>query len=288
MGHRLKRKIYALSLVAGLLTGCLYGGAAIAQDAWRYPSAEVVSVSEDMTVANRELMLGAMKRANTLVRPEASRFVQGTRISTTYLVPSEQRPDVVASYYESLMTRTGTILFSCRGLSCGSATDWANGVFRESILYGPDQDQRYFIAEEADKIRMVYIGLRPTRKLYVNVTVINTGSVAGAFASLAEQLVRDGRYIVDESKLSAELDTIAEWTASQNTYRFAVVVHERKRRGETVAEAVSRTTSRAEQLKRQLIDRGVSQTRIEAYGVGPLAPIDQTNRDRVELVLISQ
>ena len=288
MGDRLKRTTCAVSRLGYLTIGLLYAGMVFADDTWRYPSAEVVRVSEDMTVASHELMLGAMRRNNTLVTPEASRFVQGTRVSTTYFVPSEQRPDVVASYYESLLTKDGTMLFSCRGRSCGSSNDWANGVFDESILYGPDQDQRYFIAEAGDTIRMVYIGLRGTRKLYVNVTEIDTGNAVGSFANLAEQLIRDGRYVVDESRLSAELDTIAEWTASQDTYRFAVVVHERKRRGETVREAVSRTTEKAEGLMTELVGRGVSSTRIEAYGVGPLSPIDQANIDRVELVLISQ
>ena len=276
------------SQIGWLLLGLLVGSSVAANDSWRYPSAEVVSVTEDMAVANRELMLGAMKRTNTIVKPEVSRFIKGTRTSTTYFVPSEQRPDVVASYYESLLTEKGTMLFSCDGRSCGSSNDWANGVFGESILYGPDQDQRYFIAEEGDTIRMVYIGLRGTRKLYVNVTVIDAGGDTSSFASLAAKLVRDGRYLVDESRLSQELDIIAEWTVSQDTYRFAVVVHERKRRGETVGEAVRRTTARAEELTMKLVDRGVSPTRIEAYGIGPLAPIDQATIDRVELVLISQ
>ncbi|MAV26820.1 MAG: hypothetical protein CMQ05_12015 [Gammaproteobacteria bacterium] len=288
MGDRLKKRTFVASRIGCLFIGFLHSGLALTDDAWRYPSAEVVSVSEDMTVASHELMLGAMRRNNTLVIPEDSRFAQGTRVATTYFIPSEQRPDVVASYYDSLLTRDGTVLFSCSGRSCGSSNDWANGVFGESILYGPDQDQRYFIAEDDDTIRMVYIGLRGTRKLYVNVTEINTGNAVGSFANLAEQLIHDGRYVVDESRLSVELDTIAEWTASQNAYRFAVVVHERKRRGETVREAVSRTTTKAEQLMTQLVDRGVSSTRIEAYGVGPLSPIDQATIDRVELVLISQ
>ena len=165
MGDRLKRTTRAVNRLGHLTIGLLYAGMVFADDTWRYPSAEVVRVSEDMTVASHELMLGAMRRNNTLVTPEASRFVQGTRVSTTYFVPSEQRPDVVASYYESLLTKDGTMLFSCRGRSCGSSNDWANGVFDESILYGPDQDQRYFIAEAGDTIRMVYIGLRGTRKL---------------------------------------------------------------------------------------------------------------------------
>ena len=35
------------------------------------------------------------------------------------------------------------LLFSCEGRSCGQGVQWANRVFRERVLYGRDDLQRY-------------------------------------------------------------------------------------------------------------------------------------------------
>jgi hypothetical protein len=256
----------------------------------QYPRSELVQSVEGKEIAKHEIMLGALKKTAGFVQADRSEFVVGRRISSTWLVPDEERTDVVASFFRSRLEPLGKVLFECKGYECGSSNYWANNVFSRAILYGPEQYQRYFVTKiERDATYYVatYIALRGTRKLYAHTDIIVTDKQAQGGALILATLVAKGRVVIDTLTGTQIVDDVAEAMTLDPALRIGVVGHARKLRGESVAQAVARSEQNARVVVSQVIAQGINLSRIEAYGVGPLSPMDREIVDRLELVLIS-
>ncbi|MEX2328020.1 MAG: DUF4892 domain-containing protein, partial [Pseudomonadales bacterium] len=197
----------------------------------------------------------------------------------------------VGDFYRERMEALGEILFECKGYRCGSSNYWANSVFGRSILYGPAQYQHYFLTEivsDTTYYVATYVALRGTREIYVHLDVVaEKASTTIDGARIVAALESKGRFVIDAGDETASIAPILEAMQIKPLMRVAIVRHGERQQGESVEAAIERTGTVASEFVRQLVAEGVNETRIEAFGVGPLAPVGRDLVDRTEIVLLS-
>lgn len=259
----------------------------------QYPRADLVQSNEFKEVATHEIVLGSLKRSGGLVEPEASRFVVGRRAASTWYIPNETRTDVVERFFKDQLGPLGKLLYECKGYGCGSSNYWANNVFGEEVLYGPEEDQHYFVElivqQDVTYYVEVYIALRGTRKLYAHedIIIVEPDRSGPSADSIVEALKSERKYTIavgDQDKLVADL---VEALRLEPTFRVAVVRHAKRHEGESVPQAIARSEQDAKAFAAKLVQAGIDTSRVQAYGVGPLEPMNGDVVDRIELVLIS-
>ncbi len=138
-----------------------------------YFSAELVA--ETISSGDRHLVpLGSLEKVNRVLEPEASVAAVGKRTARTYYLPAARRTDDVIDFYRAQLETFGELTFECDGRTCGSSSYWANRIFGMSVLYGPEQYQRYAVArnENTGDYLLVYVGQRATRAIYVQIDSI--------------------------------------------------------------------------------------------------------------------
>jgi outer membrane protein OmpA-like peptidoglycan-associated protein len=299
------------SIVIFLLAACLSAGLLAQSDdrnlgdhplIERFPDStlEEIEVIED---SNYRLVLGTLQRNREEVVPEDSLRLRGDVTKITYQVSQEfSGSDVHDFFRQQMAEKNYTELFSCSGRACGSSNYWANDIFRNRILYGPERNQ-YFIAmrsgEDAGSAAHIslYIITRANRRIYAYVEIVeddvSRGVVSIASPELLETLndrgsvALPGIVFADDSSLaeSADLTAVLELLRSNPGLQFYLVVH---LAGDGELETlIDRSTNRAEFLKQQLLQAGIAPERLTARGVGPLAPACDIAdcAERVELVL---
>lgn len=135
--------------------------------------AELVDSVEQTETGPELVVLGALEKVNHELEPEASESVLGRKSSATWHLTQTKRTRRVIGYYQAQLDELGEPLFTCHGRSCGSSSYWANRVFEQAILYGPEQHQYYSVHRASDgKYVALYIGQRATRKVYVHLVVV--------------------------------------------------------------------------------------------------------------------
>jgi len=270
-----------------------------AEDLPAYPGADLVETQNSGDVIRNQIILSSLKKIRNVLEPDRAIIVQGRRRSRTYYVPDVLDIEDVIEHYRNSANQGNETLFTCQGRSCGSSNYWANTVFKNSILYGPEQFQYYWVGlnRQTHQYQLIYMGRRGTRKIYVHHEVIaaTTQDPKLVDPELAEKNKQfgDKRIIrVSLAEFVPDLDAFAmlllgTLQASANEKaRVAIVVHDKQQGIETLQQAIDRTTRQAEGLKRQLMGKGVAEDRLEAYGVGPLSPVEDRRYPRVDLVLL--
>lgn len=281
-------------LCASLVVAAGVGAAALQLSSLipEYPRSELVEYEDEKEIKTHEIIMGTLKKSGGIVEPEASEFVVGRRIASTWYIPNEQRTRLVKNFFRDRLAEKGEIVFECSGYDCGSSNYWANNVFDRSILYGPEQNQHYFLTRIDDEHTYyvaTYVALRGTRKLYAHADVIISEREQEVLsgAGIVEGLQSKGRVVIDAGAIDESVDNVVEAMRLAPSMRIAVVSHLGRERGESVPQTIARSEEIAKAFVDSLIERGVNQTRVQAYGVGPLSPLDRDIVERLELVLIS-
>ncbi len=290
----------------------LQTGAALAQSATgalgdhplvaRFPDStlEEIDVAEDVSY---RLVLGTLQRNRELVVPENSERLRGDVTKIVYQVPQEYAGEEVYDYFLAQFAEKGFVeLFSCTGRSCGSSNYWANDIFSNRILYGPERNQ-YFSAfrldqDGAEPVHVsLYVITRGNRRIYAYLEIVednlSRGVVTVASPDLLEALNARGVVTIPgiqfttQGQLSdvVDLSAVVELIQSNSDLRFYIVGH---RQGTGNLDALlQQSTARAEQVRQRLLDSGVPADRVIAQGVGPLAPVCEVAdcANRIELVL---
>ncbi len=140
-----------------------------------YPTAELYEsfVAEEYGI--HMLPLGALEIIEHELVPEQSLTVTGRRTYETYYLPGARRTILVKDFYREQLVALGRLVYECSGRTCGPSSFWANSIFDQRIINGPQQYQHYLIVEleASGEWLMFYIGERATRKIYVHVEVIS-------------------------------------------------------------------------------------------------------------------
>jgi len=269
----------------------------------RFPDSEIVEAQfrEDV---NHTLVLGSLQRKREEVVPEASERIRGNVTQLLYEVSQEFTGAYVYQFFvQQMQDKSYTPLFSCEGRACGSSNYWANDIFRNRILYGPERNQYYMamrtnLGVENEPSIALYIITRTNRRIYAYVEVIETGGElpptnvieSNAVLSLLREngaVVLPGIAFDSDDRLTADsdLDYLQELLLADPALRVYLVGH--LQGDEAFPLLQQRSLQRAAALKQELVSRGIQADRISAQGVGPLAPVCSASScaERIEMVL---
>lgn len=269
----------------------------------RFPDSVITSVEFDEDI-NYRLVLSSLQRTRGLVSSEISERLRGDVTKIVYEVSEEfNGQDVYDFFREQLQERNYEELFNCAGRECGSSNYWANDIFGNRILYGPERNQYYLAmrtdptVESSARIAL-YVITRGNRRLYAYIEIVEVGGAETRIDiaspnNLIETLRERGFIIVPDIEFQEDLALTAESNLSaivsmlqaDPSIQIYLVSHLGGEGG--IDTLLERSQQRANVLRQLLIGRGVNASRIIARGVGPLAPgcSGGNCEDRVELVL---
>jgi hypothetical protein len=251
-----------------------------------YPRAQLVETSQGRVTTHR-VMLGPLKKIDGEITPDASLYVQGLRSRHTYLIPDEQRTGLVFDFFAAQLQKKGQILYQCAAMECGRSNYWANSVFDRRILFGPDQYQHYVIGIINGYYTAIYVAQRATGQVYAHLDVIEDQQASlldGDNLLRALQTLLGVQLMTEPNEeITKKLVQVLTSDAAINLY---IVAHDALRAAETVPAAIERSTQVATAFKARLLAAGIGAERLQAYGVGPLAPLEGAAQNRLELILI--
>ncbi|MDO8908023.1 MAG: DUF4892 domain-containing protein [Pseudohongiella sp.] len=276
----------------------------------RFPGSQIV----DYRVENNavySLALGRMQRAAGRVAPSQSERFQGNLRRITYEIPDGFNAQEVFNHFRTqLLSANQRELFNCQGRDCGSSNFWANDVFGNRILYGPETGQFYMAStyeseqqqQTVSGYAALYVVTRANRRLYAHVEFLELSASQAAEQraaqivspqALAARLEQDGLAVVpglvfnenDELGDSEGLELLAAVLSADSLLNIYIVGHLQAEA--PLAEQIQRSRERAETVRSSLIAAGIAADRLEAQGVGPLAPFCRPGpcRQRIEVVV---
>lgn len=258
----------------------------------RYPYAWIVGYENDTDLRPREYVLSRVDKTRRHVRVEHEVRASATREWATYEMPAGTHADDVVEHYLEVLGSDA--LFSCRGRDCGRSNHWANYIFKQAILFGPDGNQFYFAAEHGDSLIALYIiergnkrvyahleALRPENKVALNANQTLVGNLAGDGLGVIDGLTpgRDGTLDAAALELLAELGQELVIFGDQKIY---VVCH--LYGSEDPQLLIERSQDCAEAAVEGLAqDSGPPL--LAPFAAGPLLPRTGGKASRLELVL---
>jgi len=251
------------------------------------------------------LVLGRMQRVDGRVTPGHSQRLQGDLTRITYEIPSAYTAEDVYTFFrQQLLRGSEAALFVCQGRACGSSNFWANEVFSNRILYGPEANQYYLAANPATESNAgnvyasLYVVTRANRRVYAHLDILELPSDAAVSVSvspeaLLQRLQRENSVVMpgisfdDDDNLleDAGVDLIVRILRNNLLMQVYVVGHLYEQGNLEVL--LERSQIRAAQVRQGLIDAGIDAGRVSAQGAGPLAPVCSSRpcEQRIELVL---
>lgn len=273
----------------------------------RFPGARIVEYRE-LGDTNYRLALGRLQRVSGRVVAGREERVQGELTRITYEIPSSYSGADVFARLSAQLLSGGEELYRCQGRACGSSNFWANDIFANRVLYGPETDQFYLASTRPADVERpgiytaLYVITRGNRTVLAHLDVLKlpgldhsqqTLAQESASATLLAKLQQDGvvelpalqfdrqDQLIEEGGISLVMEALL----ANPQLRVYVVAH---LRAEGTLEAqVERSRRRAALITARLVEAGIAAERISAQGVGPLAPACNTGSctERVELVL---
>ena len=261
---------------------------------------------EYIAEADYLLALGALERSGSEVVPENSMRLQGELTRITYEVRAGYSVEEVYDFFTAqLITGRQSELFSCQGRMCGRSTFWANDIFSNRILFGPDRNQRYLAvihssgrgAEDKQVYVALYVTMRGNKKVYAHLDVLSSESALRVSESTsdAELMLELQKYksiilsdiVFDNDVLNSSTDFTKALRLLKGNPSLSVYVVSHLHGSGDLDSLLQRSQVRAEVVKSRLVELGIDAGRLIAKGLGPLAPYCAISPcdERVELVL---
>ena len=141
-----------------------------------YPHAVQVAMS-DSVVLDYEVPLGALKKVRGVWQFKDSERYSGRLLRYTWqIVDGFSSREIMEELQGRIAANPdNTLLFECEGRACGQAAQWANRVFRQRLLYGREDLQRYGIygvGAQAQYRLMIYSSARTADRQYLHVDLL--------------------------------------------------------------------------------------------------------------------
>ncbi|WP_425326741.1 DUF4892 domain-containing protein [Pseudomonas saudiphocaensis] len=115
-----------------------------------YPQAQVVS-SREQPALERTYPMDGIRRISGRVRTSNPIIATGQLSAVTYQLPETHTGiEAFDNARNQLIEAGAELLFWCEGRECGSSSLWANDIFQRARLYGPEAQQAYLLARQAD------------------------------------------------------------------------------------------------------------------------------------------
>ncbi len=307
------------ALIALIASGSVYSQAGNTQSGFTdhallsgFPESEIVS-RELLRDVNYRIVLGGLQRTRGEVIPEHSERLRGDITKITYEVSQEfSAEDTYQFFREQLRSRNYSELFSCEGRACGSSNYWANDIFRNRTLYGPERNQFYLAfrgntGAESEPYFALYIVTRANRRIYAHLEIAEpTGTLepeqlrlqsntqqieslepnrtpnpAGTteVSTIIQQLRQRGSVVIpgivfqSDNRLAESTDlSLLLSVLNVEQSLFVYLVSHLQDHSQTLPMLMQRSNTRAATVRQALISEGIAAARIIAAGAGPLAP----------------
>ncbi len=261
----------------------------------RFPRAWIVAYQREDEFAPREFIVSAVEKIRRELRIERKLRLDAASVRVTYQVPMGTPLDEVVDHYQTILGPGA--LFSCRGRDCGRSNGWANQVFQQAILFGPEANQFYIAADRGGELASAYVIERGNRRIYVHVEALHPREEVevAANATLVEDLAGKGFAVLEQVRPRrdgsipevdlAVLDALAPRLAAFERMTLHVVCHLYGPEDSTVLLAHSERCARAVQARLQGRLAGEVPPVLIPFGAGPLLPRANGAVARIELVL---
>ena len=259
----------------------------------RYPRSWIVEYQLDEEVRPRNFVMSRVDRIRREMRIEEQLRVDATLESVTYRIPDGVAVDAVAEFFAEEFG--SDVLFRCGGRSCGRSNDWANQVFEQAILYGPDRNQRYEARQWRDKLVALYVIERGNQRVYAHLEFLEPeGALAlEPNALLGRRLSQRGWSVIDgvtpgpdgglDPGAAAVLADVRSRLDRFAGRRLFVVCHLAGGRDpEATVEAASACARRAAAM---IVPEGADGPALVPFGAGSALPRTDTPASRLELVV---
>lgn len=151
-------------------------------DAW--PHASFLRGSDKADV-DYLLGLGPMQKIRGQWAPEQSLRIDGRLQRATWMVRSGYQSVEGMAWIEEAIRAQSVYeveeMFRCQRLKCGSSAEWANRIFNERVLYGPDRNQVYVALKlhnaQTSHYVILYAIQRSNMRQYLHADVMSASNV---------------------------------------------------------------------------------------------------------------
>lgn len=146
--------------------------------------------------AERSYPLAALRRISNQLRTEQQVTAEGRLHSRTYRLASGHRStEAFEAARQALLADAAEPLFWCEGRECGSSSLWANAIFGNAQLYGPDDQQAFLLlrlaAPQQDSLLALYAITRGNRRAYLHAELLESAQPLGELLPSAATLLRE-------------------------------------------------------------------------------------------------
>ncbi len=241
------------------------------------------------------LILGAIQRISTNIKPEADVRLGGKIQHWLWQLPVGHSSEEAFNSLKDQLAKNTATLFQCQGRSCGLSNDFANQVFGQSILYGRDSDQFYWVGltdTKRPEVWLIYTSERSAKRVYAYVEKIQldknqVDKLDGFVQKGQEQTLFEQGYITlsklggEASLRDGQVNWIKQLLLDHPTKKFALVVH--RYGGLEDQRLIEKTQTEANGLLDQVANAGGFIKNLYAHGAGAVMPRKELS-DRIELV----
>lgn len=252
------------------------------------------------------LALSSYKKIDSSWLVDRSQRLSGSLERTTFELPANDTAEMGFAFFRDQLDKYNLReLFHCKARDCGTSNSWANNHFRIIQLYGMDQHQLYGAyeitnADEKPFYVVIYSVLRGNKRAYVqleilHLTKVNEFGVASSPETLNKLLNTNGYFVFPDfvSKdaqgsahlqiKQAHIQALVTLLNLQPALTLALVGHDYS--AGVIEQQQAESKKNADQIKAALVAAGVGEKRLQAFGVGSLAPAGRGDRSaRVEIV----
>ena len=272
-----------------------------------YPNAREIFHSE--TEEDSFLLaLSAYKKVDDTWLVDRSQRLGGKLERHTFELPADHNAEAGFAFFKDQIDKYNLReLFHCRARDCGTSNSWANNHFKIIQLYGMDQYQLYGAyeitnADEKPFYVVIYAVMRGNKRAYVQLEVLHINKVddfgvASSPETLNKLLNTNGYFVFPDfvSKdatgsahlqiKQAHIQALVALLALQPKLNIALVGHDYS--PASIEQQQAESKKNANQIKAALVAAGVSEKRLQTFGVGSLAPAGRGDRSaRVEVVKV--
>lgn len=163
----------------------------------RFPRAEIVDY-RDVATEERRYPQDGLRRISGQLRASAEVLTEGHLRAVTYRLPDEHSPrEAMDAARSHLLGQGAQLLFWCEGRDCGSSSLWANQIFGNAKLYGPEERQSYLLLQLAepqqDSLVALYGITRGNRRSYLHAEQLDASAALPALLPTPATLLRQLR-----------------------------------------------------------------------------------------------
>ena len=165
------------------------------------PQQAQASEAREADAIQRVYPQSSISRISGRLRIDQSIEVNGKLTALTWeLLDDRHLDEAFAQARLSLIEQGAQLLYWCEGRDCGASSLWANSIFGNARLYGPDNQQGYLslrLAEpRADSLLALYMITRGNRRAYLHAERLDADAPLGMLlpnpATLLRQLREHG------------------------------------------------------------------------------------------------